>query len=96
MNSSSDGPFSLDSKGERIDIETGVVFPVFSVFAVEAFTGDVWGVSVATGSEVRIDFLEQQDPIGSILEKYILIQKRKLNLSQSSSLSQCPRLNQLR
>jgi hypothetical protein len=70
LNSSSDGPFSFDSRG-RIDTVTGTVFTAFAgLTAVKASTGDVCGVSVvATGSDVRIDFLEQQDPIGSILEK---------------------------
>ncbi len=91
MNSSSDGPFSFDSKGERIDIATGVVFSVFSVFPVFAFeasVGDVWGVSV--GSEVRIDFLEQQAPIGSILGYYLPSEKIE---AETSLQSWCPILS---
>ena len=53
----------MDSK-DRMDIANGTIFVAF---AVGASTGEVWGVSVTTGSDVRIDFLEQQDPIGSIL-----------------------------
>ena len=73
----------MDSK-DRMDIANGTIFVVFTV---GASTGEVWGVSVTTGSDVRIDFLEQQDPIGSILWIQIQMRKEKMILLQFSRLT---------